>query len=281
MSARRKLSTTSAIALAATAALLLGIAAERQRYVGATAFEPFHADVAQLVEGYPLSVGTWLGRDEPVPEPALKLLKPNAIRSISFEDTQVSALEQPQRVQLVVVACKSAADMAGHWPPRCYPAHGLTLESSKPRDWRVAGRRLEGMEYEFVRTAQGRTQRQTVCNLLVIPNVGTVRDIQDVRRSAEDYQQRYLGAAQVQVVFAGGTMTPDERDEVVRTLLTPAMPMIELLAAGEPLEKDPSPASRDLSGDGSTMLTDQPLPPEALLPNQPTSPNRVLREPTQ
>jgi hypothetical protein len=53
-----------------------------------------------------------------------------------------------------------------------------------------------------------------------------------VEQAAEDYQQRYYGAAQFQVVFQSSStdqMTRQERDEIFNTLMEPAVPVIRQL----------------------------------------------------
>ena len=67
---------------------------------------------------------------------------------------------------------------------------------------------------------------------MVVPGRGIVRDIQGVEEAAEDYQQRYYGAAQFQVVFQSSSseqMTREQRDEVFTTLMQPAVPVIRQL----------------------------------------------------
>jgi hypothetical protein len=56
-----------------------------------------------------------------------------------------------------------------------------------------------------------------------------------VEEAAEDYQQRYYGAAQFQVVFHGlasADRSRDERDEMFATLIGPNLKLIETLKAG-------------------------------------------------
>ena len=56
-----------------------------------------------------------------------------------------------------------------------------------------------------------------------------------VEQAAEDYQQRYFGAAQFQVVFQseGAAQRPrEERDEIFATLIGPNIHLIETLTSG-------------------------------------------------
>ena len=85
---------------------------------------------------------------------------------------------------------------------------------------------------------QGRSSRTTVYNFLIVPGKGIVRDMKGVEQADEDYQQRYYGAAQFQVVFqqqqgqgsAEGTRA--ERDAVFATLMAPNIQLIETLTSG-------------------------------------------------
>ena len=60
------------------------------------------------------------------------------------------------------------------------------------------------------------------------------RDMDAVRDAAEDYQQRYYGAAQFQVVFQelqSAGLSRGDRDEVFATLIEPTLPAIKALAS--------------------------------------------------
>jgi hypothetical protein len=93
------------------------------------------------------------------------------------------------------------------------------------------------MEYFFARHAQGRVGRSAVYNFMVLPEQGVRPDITSVNASAEDYQQRYYGAAQFQFVFGGGLAqaTPEARrgrDEAFAELIGPCSGVIATLCDG-------------------------------------------------
>jgi hypothetical protein len=107
--------------------------------------------------------------------------------------------------------------MVGHFPPICYPSHGMEMILKQERDWVVADQRIGGKEYQFRETKDGQTFIRTVYNFMVVPGRGIVRAIKGVEQAAEDYQQRYYGAAQFQVVFrspSGDDITRERRDEI-------------------------------------------------------------------
>jgi hypothetical protein len=100
----------------------------------------------------------------------------------------------------------------------------------------VNGFHIPGYEYQFTEVFQGQTARTTVYNFLIVPGRGIVRDMKGVEQAAEDYQQRYYGAAQFQVVFHGqasaGERSREERDEIFATLMGPNIKLIETLTSG-------------------------------------------------
>jgi hypothetical protein len=216
--------------------LLTGIFAEQRTHLKPKDVEPYHARAKAAVEQVPYFIGTWTGRDDEIPVAAQKLLRPNAILSRTFVDT-APEYRQRRAASLLIVQCRDSRDMVGHYPPICYRAHGLTIDekSCGPRDWTVNGRTIPGYEYHFTEVLGGRSSRTTVYNFLIVPGRGIVRDMKGVEQAAEDYQQRYFGAAQFQVVFqSDGSAEPsrEERDEMFATLMGPNIQLIETLTSG-------------------------------------------------
>jgi hypothetical protein len=216
--------------------VLVAMSFENRQYRSEQDFDPFHAHAAQSIESIPLVIAPWMGQTIPLREEESKLLKPNAYRCISFSDTRVSALTDASRTVLLMVAqCKRANYMNGHYPPICYPARGYMQVGERFRDWNLPGQRIEGMEYQFERREYGRIVRTTIYNFMILPQQGIKRDMKAVNASAEDYQQRYYGAAQFQVVFIGALAESgarDERDRIFAELITPCSGVIRTLSEG-------------------------------------------------
>lgn len=219
---------------AMSVALLAGIVREQQRHLTPTDVEPFHAHARDMIEHVPYVIGTWTGKDNQVPLAAQKLLKPNAILSRTYLDNPTGGEYQPRMASLLIVQCRDSRDMVGHYPPICYRAQGMMLDESfsRDRDWEVGGMKITGHEYQFTEVWQGQTNHTVVYNFLIVPQRGIVRDMKGVEQAAEDYQQRYYGAAQFQVVFHGlasADRSRDERDEMFATLIAPNLKLIETL----------------------------------------------------
>ena len=221
-----------------TVGLLGGIIAEQRGHLKPRDVEPYHARAAEVIEQVPYIIGTWTGQKDEIPVAAQKLLRPNAILSRTYVDhSPVDWRQQHRSASLLIVQCRDSRDMVGHYPPICYRAHGMTVDEkqSAPRDWDVNGMKIGGYEYQFTEVFQGQTSRTIVYNFLIVPGRGIVRDMKDVERAAEDYQQRHYGAAQFQVVFHGqasSASSREERDEIFATLLGPNIRLIETLTSG-------------------------------------------------
>lgn len=221
-----------------SAGLLAGIVAEQRGHLKPQDVEPYHARAAEAIEKVPYIIGTWTGQKDEIPVAAQKLLRPNAILSLTYVDHSAADWRQQHRsASLLIVQCRDSRDMVGHYPPICYRAHGMTLDEKQcgPRDWDVDGMKIGGYEYQFTEVFQGQTSRTIVYNFLIVPRRGIVRDMKDVERAAEDYQQRHYGAAQFQVVFHGqasSASSREERDEIFATLLGPNIRLIETLTSG-------------------------------------------------
>ncbi len=219
--------TTWSAAPLVSLALLGGIWLEWRTYhlpVGDAA--AYHARVREVADQLPYRIGDWIGSDEPVPASAEKLLKPNVLRARRFRNASTG-----EEAALIVVQCRSARDMGGHYPPICYPAHGWTLRGTESQVLDVAGTRIPVAIYDFTSETLQRFDEKIVYNFFVRPD-GTLESGRDgVARAAADPRQRIYGAAQIQVEVPP-SLSAERRSELVRRLLTPALPLIEAIRHG-------------------------------------------------
>jgi hypothetical protein len=125
--------------------------------------------------------------------------------------------------------------MVGHYPRNCYRAIGNEMVAATPRDWSAGppggAVAVPVTEYHFKQTKNGRTDWTIVYNFMIVPGRGLVRDMEGVKAAAEDYQQRYYGAAQFQVVFHA-QLTQAQRDEIFGLFLEALVPTIRTLNSG-------------------------------------------------
>ncbi len=222
------------LAPAVTLALLAGMGMETAstRAVPADA-EAYHAAAREAVDSIPTRIGSWSGRREDVPPEAIALLKPNAARCWKFVDNDTVDPRRAQRwASLLVEQCKDARDMSGHWPPNCYVNAGQEMTDAKVRRRAVDGIDMPFTEYHFNQQTATASTTTAVYDFLIVPGRGPGRGIlagmDGLRRAAGDYNQRFYGAAQFQVVMDGELSQP-ERDQIFQTLMTACAPAIRTL----------------------------------------------------
>ena len=181
---------------------------------------PYQAMVKQVIEEIPIDARGWVGREVPLPQSATNLLRPNALMAREYvnEEHEVSAT-------LLIVQCADARDMAGHFPPRCYPANGwLSIDLNGPEPVEVHGNTMN--RYMFHRVA-GRNEREiSVYNMFALPTGDTSTSMEDVYRLSADYQYRSFGAAQVQIVIDGG-IDPDQHEWILNDMYAIVSPAVQ------------------------------------------------------
>ena len=236
---------------AACGALLLGMMAESATRITPTDVAPYHQRAREALKSLPMQIGSWSGAGSswsqgdadnyqnvevgaesggPVPKQAIQLLHPNFIGAWRFTDNAAPAMFSRQ-ASLLIDQCADAGDMAGHWPPNCYVNNGEEMVSQQDRDWTVGDLVITGREYRFVKTTATETTRTAVYDFLIVPGRGIIRDMDGVWRAAEDYQRRYYGAAQFQLLM-NADLPQQERDEIFTTLMQPCVPVIRTLMSG-------------------------------------------------
>jgi len=187
---------------------------------------PFHIAAAAAIKAIPSKFGTWEGGDVPTPQAAQTLLKPNAILSRQLIDHASG-----EQLSLVLVQCRDTRDMAGHYPPICYPGQGweqngpgIVVELHPDSQHTI-----KAMRYEFQRHTFDQERTLVVYNFFAIPGQGLPLDMDAIRRAASDYTARPFGAAQIQVVL-NHPRPSDEEKSLVQSVLAPMTPVLDLLS---------------------------------------------------
>jgi hypothetical protein len=164
------------------------------------------------------------------PEPAaVRLLRPNEILSRHYVQNTTSG--RPLWADLLVVQCRDSRDMTGHYPPICYRNIGNELVFRAAHEpIMVGGEPVPFTEYHFEKYTHGRPDRLCVYNFFVVPGRGAVDDIKGVHEAAEDYERRFFGAAQFQVLMPVDVLTPSAvREQVFAALLRSHPELIAIL----------------------------------------------------
>ena len=209
--------------------LLGGIVAEDRTHLKPADVEPYHAAARAVIEDWPKTIpdrdgdrtGQWTtSTDESLPPSAEQLLHPNCVIDRKYTSNLLTVNGLPVQASLLIVQCKDSRDMAGHYPPICYPAAGeqpISDPDGQPFQINVNGIGINGREYHFLQKTLP-VFRQCVYDFFIVPGKGFVSDMTGVRKAAADYQRRYYGAAQFQVVMDADY--PQElRERIFRTII--------------------------------------------------------------
>ena len=188
--------------------------------------EPFHRRIREAALDVRTAFGDWESEEVPAQPEAVALLRPNVILQRRYFNRRTGRV-----ADFLLVQCGDARDMAGHYPPICYPAHGWEALTPQPGEWDVGGRKLSGVEYNFTKVDDGRVITRFVRNLMILPDGTLVREMERIRAVASNNLQQFYGAAQIQIVM-DAAVPAAERDAIFAELLNPHMSLIDALGSG-------------------------------------------------
>ncbi|MFA9478194.1 exosortase C-terminal domain/associated protein EpsI [Phycisphaerales bacterium AB-hyl4] len=214
-------------------ALIAGLTIEKHSWPQPDDVEEYHAEVAEAIRAIPEQFGDWRSTEVELPMAAVALLRPNEILSRRYRNSQTG-----QAFQFIVIHCRDARDMVGHYPPNCYPAAGWDLRQRHNNAWALTDLTseteavaIEGVGYEFEQLMPGSTSQLFVTNLIILPDGTFGQSMRDVNRIAADRQFRVYGAAQMQFIFSG-SYAKSERDQIVEQFAAAAEPAMQAIRTG-------------------------------------------------
>lgn len=230
-------------------ALLAGFTAYKRTYPTPDDAKPHLAAVRAAIDAVPERFDQWRSQPVEVPADALDLLKPNKILSRRYIRPETG-----HELTLLIVHCRSARDLAGHYPPVCYPSAGwLPRDQDRaplPAPWDTAATdgsdstdradeanqadqpnqaeaaseqaqplasgsgTLSFMRYRYSRSSISGQGEVDVWNVLLVPGSHPVPDMETVREQAASYLSYFFGAGQVQFVFPARIPIEEQRSIV-------------------------------------------------------------------
>lgn len=214
---------------ALAAVFMVGIAIESATRPRPMDAEPYHQRVRKLSENIPVSFGSWVGKDMEVYQSATKLLNPNFILQRVYKDEKRNLA-----ATFLIVQCKDARDMGGHYPLNCYPTQGYELIDNAKNKWSLGdGSVIEGKTYRFIHKRDSVDEIIIVNSIMIVPDEGFVDTIEKVRDAAASLSHRFFGAAQIQVVMSDQIM-PEERAMITTEILQANKFIIDALRYSKP-----------------------------------------------
>ncbi len=206
--------------------------------VSAAAYEPRNARIAEAMEDVPWQIGRWRGQPADMPKAAQEVLHANAMLSRQYIE-----LGTGLQAMLVIVHTSDMRDMQGHYPPKCYPAHGWELDSDEGGVETIAARMgesrsLDCTRYHFhMNDDWGSQRRIRVFNFFVLPDGRTARDEKALDAMAGRTATSAMGVAQIQIGFGEGVSEEDAR-RAVAELLEGIEPLFVVLGSIDHVESE-------------------------------------------
>jgi hypothetical protein len=155
------------------------------------------AEIRDRVYALPYAIGSAVGTDIEVVPAAVRMLKPNAILQRAYRDP-VSG----RSVSVVIVHCQDVRDLAGHYPPICYPSAGWT--ESPPREvaeFEISDLKIRATRYVFLRHRESSAEASRLLSFFIMPNADSIAPSMDaVMQAARSPRAAGLGAAHVLLV---------------------------------------------------------------------------------
>jgi hypothetical protein len=188
--------------------------------------EAYFWRVAAAAQATPTTNLPWVSLESPVPPAAISMLRPNITVSRKYTNLQTG-----QQATLLLVQCRDARALLGHYPPKCYVANGYRQTSGAPRDWQVDGLAIQGMVYAFSFARPDEISSLVIYDFMILPDGHTCRDMEGVYAMARDPQKRRLGAAQLQVLL-DSSVPEEQRDATFLALIGAHRHTIDAILAG-------------------------------------------------
>ena len=216
--------------------LLGGAAMDRLSRPGPPAdADAYHQRVQQAIMDMPDRMGPYRLRDREIPPAAFDLLRANEARA-----RQLIAPDGRPVGTVLVVHCRDAHDLLGHYPPVCYPANGYREgDPRRSMSFELDGLTIDATQYTFQRGLPGQETELVVLNFMVLPTGEIHPDDAALERLAGNYAQRFYGAGQVQII-PQGSMSPEERRDFYNLVLRELTPIIETMGSAPVAEAKPS-----------------------------------------
>lgn len=211
--------------IAASGLLLAGMLVEVLHRPSPADAAPFHHAAAVAIQDIPYRLHGWDGVDAPVPASAQALLRPNALLARRYIDSQTG-----RSATLIIVQCADTRDMAGHYPPICYPSSGWEKDGEIEQvPLQIGTRTIIARRYAYKRETFEREVGTVVYGFFAVPAAGFPADMEKIRSIASDYTSRPFGAAQIQVVL-GSNLDRAEEITIVEAMLSPLQSVLDLLS---------------------------------------------------
>lgn len=213
----------------ASLAILMVIATVQSNSMPSAAdAHPYHQSVVDTARQTPTQIEGLETQPIDLPEGSLTLLRPNTARAVQYTDTYSQTT-----AQFLLIQSRDARDLAGHYPPRCYPnVYGYVEVDRQEKQWVIDGITVNGIEYTFAETSKPGAPRWVVQHFFALPNGETTGELMQMHKHAADFLRRHQGAAQVQLLFREAQASPRQRDKMFTRVISAHAELLQAILGG-------------------------------------------------
>ncbi len=197
------------------------------------------SSVREAVREIPYSIGPLIGVDLEVVTAAAEMLNPNVILQRVYRDPLLG-----HSVSLVVVHCQDVRDLAGHYPPICYPNAGWEESAdSSTLSFKLDDSSILASSYAFERSGEMSGESLSVVSFFAMPSTSAQfsPDMKAVDIASRSPQTAGLGAAHIMLVVPG-SQSEDISKNLVDDVLRALRPTLRAICEVAPQSvKEPRP----------------------------------------
>jgi hypothetical protein len=183
----------------------------------------YHAAVRTAAARLPERVGAWRAASVDAPRKDAATGALNLALAREYRNATTA-----QRANLTLVQTRNAVDLQGYWPPVRFPAEGWTLRVTESRSISLDDLRLPVTAYRFAIESSSRHAEIVVYSTVMRPGGKLSDGRTGIHEAEDDSRMRVFGAALLQVTF-DASVAPESRDEVFRTLVGGARPIMDVV----------------------------------------------------
>lgn len=195
--------------------------------------------VRERVQEIPYSIGPLVGIDLEVVAAAAMMLNPNVILQRVYRDPLLG-----HSVSLVVVHCQDVRDLAGHYPPICYPNAGWeNVANPSTFNFDVDDSAILATRYAFERRGDLSSESLKVVSFFAMPATSAQfsPDIKAVDIASRSPRTAGLGAAHIMLVVPA-SQPDDVSQHLIKDVLRALRPTLQAICKASPQSaQEPTP----------------------------------------
>lgn len=223
-----RLSRSSLVPPLLTLLILGGLAVHTATRPTAADAEAYLARLRAAGPAVPFRIGLWTGRDWPNSPATQQTRQPNLWLGREYRNSQTG-----RQLDLLLVQCRDARELALYSPLVTYPDQGWTLTNTQTASLACGGWTVPEAIYKFSRAGAGSPEEILVHDVLILPDGRLTADSRAAESIAKSLRKRFFGAGRLELVLEPG-VPPEESTRILVEFLEALHPTLRQIQEGIP-----------------------------------------------